>query len=88
MSDAKDPGAAPYGSLGPLFLVKVLQGWSHNHMILEQAPLAKPPWEGHLTRGLIYDKHVGKNMLISFLLLPPWHSKLIKKKYDDCFVLT
>ena len=43
MSDAKDPGVAPYESLGPLFLVKVLQGWSYNHMIPEQAPLAKPP---------------------------------------------
>ena len=43
MSDGKDPGAVPCESLGPLYLVKVLQGWSHNHMTPEQAPLASPP---------------------------------------------
>lgn len=34
----------------------------------------------HLPRCLICDRCVENNMLISFILLPPWHSKLIKKK--------
>lgn len=42
MSDGKGPLAMPDESPGPLFLVRVLQGWSHNHTTQDPVPLAGP----------------------------------------------